>query len=250
MTKNPLLVLIFLCVTSLISCIPSKRLYYFNDQEVGVQKIDSFAVNNIHRIKANDRVSIIVTCQDPALTSYLNVNAGNNLGEIGYLVSPDGDISFPAIGKVHIEGLTTIEAAALLKEKLNYLFKDVYVNINLKGRVFYLSGKKGGEIEILNERLTIIEALTKMPTIDPYDKRNNVMVVREEKGVRVFDTINLNSKKLFESDKFYLKNNDFVYVKPGKYNQTLFNSPGPLSSLIGVIGGLVAIFFTIRSVTK
>ena len=250
MTKNRFLVFVFYCLSSLVACIPSKRLYYFNDQQPGVQKTDSLRVSNVHRIKANDRININVNCQDPSLTNYLNQNTNNNFVEIGYLVGLDGNISFPAIGKVHLEGLTTNEAAALLKEKLNYLFKDIYVNVNLKGKVYYLAGKKGGEIEIQNERLTIIEALARMPVIDPYDKRNDVMVIREEKGVRIFDTINLNSKKIFESERFYLKNNDFVYVKPGKYSQTLFNSPGPLSSLIGVIGGLVAIFFTIRSVTK
>lgn len=250
MTQNRLLVFLFFFVSSFVACIPSNRLYYFNDQKLGVQKIDSPETNNVHRIKVNDRINIVVSCQDPSLTNYLNINTSTNLIETGYLVSVDGNINFPAIGNVHVEGLTTNETAIILREKLNYLFKDVYVNVSLKGRVFYLTGKKGGEIEIQNERLTIIEALAKMPAIDPYDKRTSVMVIREEKGVRVFDTVNLNSKRLFESDKFYLKNNDFVYVKPGKYSQTLFNSPGPLSSLIGVIGGLVAIFFTIRSVTK
>ncbi len=255
MFKNRIFFLLLLYICSLCACIPNKRLYYFHDQSVGSQKIDSLsAIYNIHRIQPNDRIFVIISSPDPSLTGYLNVGnssqAGASPNEEGYLVNKDGIINFPVIGNVHIQGLTTDETATLIKEKLSYLFKDIYVNVKLKGRIYYLTAKNGGEIPIFNERLTIIEALTHIPSIDPYDNRNEVMLIREENGIRTFDTINLTSKRLFESDKFYLKNNDFVYVKPGKFNQSLFNTRGPLATLIGVIGGLTAIFFTVRSFVK
>jgi polysaccharide export outer membrane protein len=234
----------------LTSCLPTKRLYYFDDQVKSIQNLDSTKGFNVHRIKKNDRLKIIVSSPDPTLTTYLNISSEKNSG---YLVNIDGVINFPAVGKVKMEGLTTEEASILLKEKLSYLFKDLFININLEGTINYMTGRKGGVLSLTNERLTIIEAVSQMPFIDPYDYRNDIWLIREEDNKRIFEKIDLTSKSIFESPYFYLKNNDFLYVKPGRYSRTLFNSSGPLASTIGIVGSSLAtlsLIITLKNLLK
>ena len=49
-----------------------------------------------------------------------------------------------------------------------------------------------------------------------YGKRENVLLIREEKGERKFIRLNLNSSNIFESPYYYLKQNDIIYVEPNK----------------------------------
>lgn len=237
MTKSFVSFFVFLLIVFLTSCLPTKRLYYFDDQVKSIQNLDTTKGYNVHRIKKNDRLKIIVSSPDPTLTTYLNISSEKNSG---FLVNTDGVINFPAVGNVRMEGLTTDEAGILLKEKLSYLFKDLFVNVSLEGKINYMTGKKGGEIKISSERLTIIEAVSQMPFIDPYDYRNDIWLIREEDNKRIFEKIDLTSKSIFESPYFYLKNNDFLYIKPGRYSRTLFNSSGPLASTIGIVGSSLA----------
>ncbi len=250
MSKSLVSILLFSLIVFLTSCIPTKRLYYFHDQVKGVQNLDSSNEYNVHKIKKNDKLKILVTSPDPTLTTYLNLSSEKNLG---FLVNLDGYINFPAVGKVKVENLTTEEAGILLKEKLSYLFKDLFVNVQLEGTINYMTGKKGGVLPISNERFTILEAISQMPFIDPYDYRNDVWLIREEENKRIFEKIDLTSKTIFESPYFYLKNNDFLYVKPGRYSRTLFNSSGPLTSTIGIVGSSLAtlsLIITLKNLLK
>lgn len=237
MSKSFVSIFLFSLIIFLTSCLPTKRLYYFDDQVKSIQNLDSTKGYNVHRIKKNDRLKIIVSSPDPTLTTYLNISSEKNAG---FLVNIDGVINFPAVGNVKMEGLTTEEASILLKEKLSYLFKDLFVNVNLEGTINYMTGRKGGVLSLTNERLTIIEAVSQMPFIDPYDYRNDIWLIREEDNKRIFEKVDLTSKSIFESPYFYLKNNDFLYVKPGRYSRTLFNSSGPLASTIGIVGSSLA----------
>ena len=175
-----------------------------------------------------------------------NNSSVNSIG--GYLVNSQGAIEFPLLGKVSIEGLTTVEAATLLKEKLAYYFKDLYVNVTLQGKVYFLTSKGGGNIVLQNERMTILEAVTQMPNIDPYDKREDVWFIREDSGKRYFSKVNLNSKKIFESPYFYLKNNDMIYIKPGRFSNNWFNSPSsPVKIIISIFGSALALILLLKN---
>lgn len=192
------------------SCESTKTIYYFNDQVPGAQSLDSLAIYATHRIQSNDRISVTVSSTDPNLTAYLNPygnvqNTQNDAAGSGYLVNELGSIEFPLLGKVQVKGLTTVEAATLIKEKLSYYYKDLFVNVNLSGRVYCIIGNNGNSLSVSNERLTVFEALSQLGIQNPSDARNDVWIVREDSGKRHFVKMDLTSKTLFESPYFYLK---------------------------------------------
>ncbi len=233
------------------SCVPANKLYYFHDQVPSVQQIDSLQQSSLYRIKQSDRLSITISSTDPALTAYLNPfttqsggggssSSSSQQSNSGYLVNAQGSIEFPLLGKVPVIGLTTVEAATMIRDKLSFYYKDLFVNVNLNGRVYFMNGRVGTSIPMQNERLTVFEAISQSGNQDPYDKKDEVWLVREDSGQRHFTKLDLNSKKIFESPYYYLKNNDLIYVQPGKYSS--FMTPNsPARGVLAIIGGLGAI---------
>src|SRR5690606_8820926 len=187
---------------ALQSCISERKLYYFHDQQVTKQSLDSATQDALIRIKKGDRLQITVSSSDPAITAYLNPfgvaasvsfeQQSNN----GYLVNEEGFIDFPQVGMIKVDSLTTKEAGKLLAEKLAYWYRDLFVDVNLAGRVYFMNGRNGTTIPLRNERLTIFEAVSQSGMQDPYDVKNKVWLVREDDGERTFAQLDLNSKEI------------------------------------------------------
>jgi polysaccharide export outer membrane protein len=223
MAKNSLFcAVLLLMMINFCSCSVTKGKIYFKDQQVSVQQLDSIKDFAIQRIQKSDRINITVTSTEPSLMAFLNPfgNAGgnNNNGLVGYLVDLDGNIEFPLIGKIQVNGLTTKETENIIKSKLAFYYKDLFVNVSLSGKVYMINGNEGSTINITNERLTILEAITQNLSKSEANDKSEVWIIREDSGKRYFSKIDLTSKKIFESPYFFLRSNDFIYIMPNKYN--------------------------------
>ena len=62
--------------------------------------------------------------------------------------------------------------------------------------------------------INLLQVIAKSGGTNEHSKIPDVMVIRTEEGIRMAYSINLQSKSLFDSPVFYLKQNDIVYVKP------------------------------------
>ena len=241
-------IVIFLFVSaSISSCISSKKIYYINDAVEQEQKIDSLKKLAVQKIQKGDKVSIIVSCPDPAQTSFLNPfnnqNPGGNASQntLGFLVDSSGSIDFPLLGKIDVLALTSQETAEKIKLGLKKYFKDPYVYVTLNGKVFILNGRGGYSVPLSNERLTILEALAQQSSYEPDDRWDEVLVIREIDGKRTTAFVDLNTKEVLNSPYYYLHNNDVIYIKPGKTSATL-KSTTAIRSTIGLVTGALALF--------
>jgi polysaccharide export outer membrane protein len=209
-------------MVNLCSCGLTKGKILFKDQQVSTQVLDSVKQFAIQRIKKSDRINITVSSTEPSLMAFLNpfgnTAGNNNEGLTGYLVDLEGNIEFPLLGKIPVEGLTTKETEIIIKSKLSYYYKDLFVNVNLAGKVYMINGNEGSTLNITNERLTILEALTQNLSKSELNDKSDVWIIREDSGKRFFSKIDLTSKKIFESPYFFLRSNDFIYIMPNRYN--------------------------------
>jgi polysaccharide export outer membrane protein len=73
-----------------------------------------------------------------------------------------------------------------------------------------------GIINVPSEKISLLEALGSAGDITVFGKKENVMILREENGVKKIKRIDLNSSELFDSPYYYLKSNDIVYVEANK----------------------------------
>jgi polysaccharide export outer membrane protein len=71
-------------------------------------------------------------------------------------------------------------------------------------------------INVPDEKINILEALGFAGDMTVYAKRNNVVLIREEKGKRVVKRLDLGSSNLLTSPYYMLQSGDIVYVEPNR----------------------------------
>jgi polysaccharide export outer membrane protein len=149
-----------------------------------------------------------------------NANAGQSAILTGYLVDQDGNIEFPKLGTLHVEGSTAKQLSDLIKSKIvadSTLSNPSVIIRFLNYRVTVL-GEVGhaGVVNIPYERVTIMEAIGLAGDIPLSGKKTTVKIIREINGDREIGHIDLTSKDMFDSPYYYLMQNDIVIVEPRK----------------------------------
>jgi polysaccharide export outer membrane protein len=140
-----------------------------------------------------------------------------------YEVNQEGTIFFPQVGKLNVEGLTKDGLVKLLDSKLKdkFLTNPYYVIrfLNLKITVFG-DVNTPGIYPLVRENTNIFEALTLAGDLTFFGRRDNVLVIREKDGKRVFARLDITNPDVFNSPYYYLQQNDIVFVdmRKGKVN--------------------------------
>jgi len=238
----------YLAISCLIfSCSPSKDVVYFQDASQFETLIDDNTFTT--KFKVDDLVSIHVSTLDPEASAPFNLFRGAEEGvagamrpeQVNYLVDKEGEIDFPVIGKVKIEGLSPSETRQLLREKLKDYLKDPIINIRIRNFTVTVLGavNRPGTYPINGEQINIMEALGYAGDISIKGKRDNVMVIRDFDGTKVYNRINLNSKEALKSPVYYLTQNDVVYVEPNRSGKSQSNLDQRASIAISIISTLI-----------
>lgn len=229
MMKKNLLFMAGLSVLFLLaSCGSSKKFVYLQDMEMG----ERYPYDTKHEavVHAGDRLDITVSSKSPELAIPFNANGGSfQLGangtvtesptaKKGYRVDVDGDIDFPILGKLHVEGLKVGEVTELIRNRIidGKYIKDPLVSLEFLNFKYSVLGAVGttGTFSVEGDRITLLEAIAKAGDVSQRGRVNRVAVIREENGERVMYQHDLRSKDLFDSPCYYLQQNDIVYVEP------------------------------------
>lgn len=225
--RKSLILLMSLVIVTLFSCTSYKKVNYFQglDRSKDIKEhIDNYSPITIQE---GDILGITVGSLNAEGSALFNGNVGSNsanaTGESGgassgYLVDKNGEIQLPLISSIKVAGLTTPEIQVLIKKHLVNYLKEPVVNVRLLNFKFSVLGDVGhpGVFSNRNDRITIPEALSMAGDLTPTAKRKNILLIREIDGNREFTTIDITSRKLFESNYYYLKNNDVLYIEADK----------------------------------
>lgn len=250
-------VLVVLVMISTTSCVSKKKILYFQDDSLIVN--DSLIVKNLQsfalKFKKDDLLTINVSSKNLIAVKQFNlpVVAYNTVTNSAtgipkqqtYLIDANGEIQFPVLGKIKLEGLTRIEAIKLLEQKIRLSVTDATVNIQILNFKINVLGdvKLPGTFQIPNERITVLDALALAGDLNISGERI-VEVKRETKRGIVTGYVDLKTNKMFASPFFYLQQNDVVYVNPNRskiqsasYNQ----NTGLFISVASVLISLISI---------
>ena len=142
-------------------------------------------------------------------------SASGTASTIGYQVDENGNIEYPQLGILHVEGLTREQLSDLIKNKLEGQLDQPSVIVRFLNFKITVLGEVNhpGTFTVPTERVTILEALGLSGDITDFGKKNNVMVLRENNGVIDRGIINLTSDSMFRSPYFHLQQNDVVLVE-------------------------------------
>jgi len=219
-------VLLFILLSVIASCSVNQEVVYFQDAANFETLINDSTFDT--KFKVDDLVSIHISTLDSEASAPFNLIKGVEEGglrpeQIDYLIDKNGEIDFPVIGKVKLVGLSPSETRQLLREKLekDYLINPI-INIRIKNFTVTVLGavNRPGTYDVTGEQITILEAIGLAGDITIKGRRDNIMVIREFNGTKVYNRINLNEKESLKSDVFYLSQNDVVIVEPNKSGKT------------------------------
>lgn len=256
MKKLLLPIMVVTVILMMVGCGSSKQVAYW-------QNIDSISLAASKglfdaKIMPKDELTILVQTTDPLTSEPFNlrstgqVNTKNQI--TGYLVDNDGMINFPIVGKIHVAGLTKTECEDLIKSKIQpYLARteNPLVSVRTSSYRITVIGEvnKPGVIPVATEKISLVEALAEAGDMTVYGKRDNILLVREDKsGEKHKVRLNMNDANIINSPYYYLQQNDIVYVEPHKVKarNTFFGSNTSIFySVIGITTSLASLLITI-----
>lgn len=200
------------------------------------------------KMQKEDRLSIQVLSENAELSAPFNTmltitdlaNQTVKQPVLTYVVDKEGNIDFPVLGKLHIEGMTLKEVEKLIAGEIiarGYIREPV-VNAELDNfTVTVIGGTGSGILQVQGHSFNLLQAIARINNATTNEQINikEVTVIRTENGIRTAYAVNMQKKDLFESPVFYLQQNDVVYYKPKVYrmSQTASNFVGFIGSLAG-----------------
>lgn len=210
-----------IAIAFLTSCASRKDVVYFQD----TGNFETLVNNNdfVSKFKVDDLVSIHVSSLNPEASAPFNLFRGGdevNLRpqQVDYLVDQAGEIDFPVLGKLKVEGLSPDELRILLRDRLSDYLKDPIINIRLLNFTVTILGEvnRPGTYPVNGEQITILEAIGLAGDLTIQGVRENVLVIRDFNGTKVYNRIDMTSKNMVKSPVYYLTQNDVVYVEPNQ----------------------------------
>jgi len=134
----------------------------------------------------------------------------------GFIVSADGEVTFPHVGRIKLEGLTEIEAAELLTRRLARVIKDPQVTVRIqsfRSRRAYVEGevRTPGTQIFTDVPMTLPEAINRAGGITPNGDRSFVTLTRSGQTT-VINLMHLQEAGV-NTNRILLQNGDLVTVR-------------------------------------
>lgn len=249
MKINKLLVFVALLalVVSSTSCVTPKKVRYLQDMpkagmplnealEATVAPYDELRIQVLSNTGKDDE--LLKPFNAMQSMGQMSGGTGGNTG--GYLVDANGNIEFPVLGEIHVQGLTRLQLQDTIASQLErngYIKNPLVVARFLNFKVFFLSSSGGKVLNVNNERCTFLEALAMSGGLDWYTRRDRIGVMREVNGKRVIHYLDPRSTAIFDDDFFVLQQNDIIFTEERPYKFFSAN----LSTVMGLVSSLLSV---------
>ena len=241
-------ILFIFIVCIFFSCSTKKDIFYLQDIP---NNLDVKYINNL-TIMPGDILDIQITAlnsealeifQPKNASSYIQNNLQSRQAN-GYIVDDVGEIKLPIVGNINLMGKSTIEASSHLEKKLDPYITNSSVKIRLLNFKISVLGEvnKPGTYTIVEERVSIPQALGLASDLTINGDRSNILLIRSDLSGKSSYRVDLTSYEFLNSEFFYLKQNDVIYVQP---NYAKVKSSG----LVGNVGTLTSVLSLILSLT-
>ena len=215
------------------SCVTARKVNYMQEPDKHIPSYTDTLSYEDYQLRIGDRLYVYVYSLDEKVAKMYNASGANTTymrqqmssGHMGsydlytYQVDEDGNITFPTIGKVPVQGKTTREVKYQLEEEIGKLLKEipgyatVSVEVNIVDRTFSIIGAKSGRYMITKEKMTIFEALAQAGDLGDFNSRKEIKLVREKNGVTTIKTFDVRSQDIVNSEYYYIEPNDIIYVR-------------------------------------
>ena len=231
------------------SCVPQKKMLYMQVKDEADTLNTFYNEKNIeYRMQPGDNLYIKVVSLDEQTSILLNPTGGvgnylNNDASIylnSYTVDEKGYLDFPITGAILVKGLTTAEIKEKLQMNLKLYLKEfvlivkmVNFNLTLLGEV-----QRPGQYKVYQSSINLFEAVSMASDLTDFANREKVAIIRQTKEGSKVIYLDMTKRDILESEYFYLKPNDIVYVTPVKGKQFTF-AQFPYGVVFGAISSTI-----------
>jgi polysaccharide export outer membrane protein len=255
---------IFFIFQLLTSCVPHKDTLYLekNKEKVADIEINADAYKP-YRLQVDDILSVDIKSNNNKDVEVFSKTGNNTSGIVnqdqlyfdGYQIDGFGNIRIPVIGLVNVQGQTVDEVGKLLEKKLLEEYftpaSNLFVNVKLAGIRYTINGEIGstGTKTVYQDKLNILEAIANSGDIPITGNKKDVVVMRKIPTGYQSETLDLTDAKVINSQYFYLKPNDYIYVKPLKQKSTGLGLNGlqTFTTVISLFGIITTTYLLVKS---
>jgi len=191
--------------------IPEYKLQYNDIIDVNIQTVDELLKDGFTP-KAMQNPQMMQLAQTGGDVYYMT----------GYTVDKNGNIRLPIIGEVAVKDKSVEEAREAIEAALrSYITSEVYVKVKLGGIRYSAVGefRRPGKFTILQDRMTIFEAIANAGDLSNIAKRDEVLLIRQYPEGTKLHRINLNDRQIVQSPFYFIQPNDQLYAEPMKVRE-------------------------------
>ena len=245
--KNAKYILLIFVLIAMFSCTPRKDLIYFN-KGISDLKDERKNILNDYKLRSGDLLYVKVQTMDEKTYRLFNFEwvggAAKNEYSVfidSYSISDSGCIQIPIIGEVYLKDLTLDESQKKLQQCIDAYLLDAIVNIKLINFKITILGEvnKPGTYKIHDNSITVLEALSIAGDMTVWGNRKNIMILRKSEN-SVFEYLDITNVNVINSDFFYLKPDDVIYIQPN-FSKTLGFKEFPFSILFSSITTIIVL---------
>ncbi|MFL2567530.1 MAG: polysaccharide biosynthesis/export family protein [Flavobacteriales bacterium] len=229
------------------SCSHKKQLTYLSDvKQSSINKVNFYLENNL---EIGDVLKIDIYTVIPEVSvPYNNFNKesmSNNIDLLvveGFLVDKDSLINYPVLGQINVVGFTEKELASKIKKLLvkGGHLNNPYVKVKKINSKFTVLGevRNPGTYNNYDNQLNIFQAIGFAGDLLITAKKENILLLREENGLRKTYKFALNKQEILDKPFYYIKSNDVIIVEPNfsKIKSAGFiGSPSSIASISSLL---------------
>ena len=220
--------ILFLAIAgfALSSCVTARKVNYMQEPDRHIPAYTDTLAYEDYVLRIGDRIYVYIYSLNEEIQRMYNAGVGNSsymrqqMGGFGgagggqfsnyelytYLVDEEGNIDFPTLGKIPVQGKTTREVKWIMEEELGTLLQDlpgystISCEVNIVNRSFSVIGAQSGRYMINKEKMTIFEALAMVGDLQEFNSRSEIKLVREINGVTTIKTFDARTKDIVNSE--------------------------------------------------
>ena len=192
-------------------------------------------------------------------TSGAGIGAGSVASGSDFLVQADGSIMLPLVNRVHIAGLSLLQADSVLKISYTTFYKDAFVTTRVSNnRVFVLGAPGGKVIPLANDNMNLLEVLALAGGIDGASasggsglyryggQANTIRVIRGDLKNPQVQQIDLSTLDGMRRGNLQVEPNDIIYVQPVRRPfLEVLNDAAPALSAVTILLNVTVILYTV-----
>ncbi len=206
--------LLMIIALGIVSCVPVKRIAYVQSDTQSVFYGEPADI----RIKPGDEIYVRITSADEQPVNFLGDGQQRmqDARLMSYIVSEDGKIKLPYVGRIDIGGLTIDQASDRIEERLaEFLYLPSVFMRFMNTRVTVMGEVARPGVYMFDyKNINVLQAVALAGDITEFGNRRKVLIIRENGGNRYKYYVDLTKGNILESEMYNITSGDIVYIEP------------------------------------